>query len=87
MSSLTRSRRRSSRRGAPQTALASVLETQGRRLVWVAQHLGVDASTVSRWCSGDRPIPERRRHQLAAILGVDPAELVDRQPGNGGATS
>ena len=67
--------------GAPQTAFAAVLDAQGRRLAWVAQRLGVDSSTVSRWRSGDRPIPMRRREQLAAILGVDAAELLDAPPG------
>jgi len=60
----------------PQTALGAVLDAQGRRLVWVAGQLGVDSSTISRWRSGDRPIPERRRAQLAAILGVDAADLL-----------
>lgn len=66
----------------PQTALAAVLDAQGRRLVWVAERLGVDSSTVSRWRSGDRPVPERRRSQLAAILGVDVAELFEARPGS-----
>ena len=64
----------------PPTAFAAVLDAQGRRLVWVAERLGVDASTVSRWRSGERPIARRRREELAAILGVDPADLVDPPP-------
>ena len=52
------------------TPLAAVLREQGRRLVWVAARLGVDPSTVSRWCSGDRPIPGVRLRELAAVLGV-----------------
>lgn len=63
--------------GDPPTALATILGEQGRRLGWVAQRLGVDASTVSRWCSGERPISESRREQLAAVLEVDSADLVD----------
>jgi Helix-turn-helix domain len=57
------------------TALAGVLRGQGRRLAWVAGRLGVHASTVSRWCSGDRPIPERRLLELAGVLGVSVEEL------------
>lgn len=57
------------------TALDAILREQGRRFVWVAARLGVDASTVSRWCSGDRPIPSRRIEELAAVLGVEVADL------------
>lgn len=57
------------------TPLATILDRQGRRLAWVAARLGVDASTVSRWRSGDRALPAARRTQLAAILEVDPIEL------------
>jgi predicted transcriptional regulator len=59
------------------TPLARILARQGRRLVWVAAQLDVDASTVSRWCSGDRPLPESRRQQLADLLGVGAASLVE----------
>lgn len=65
--------------GAP-TSLARVLEVQGRRLIWVAARLGVDASTVSRWRSGERPIPEQRLKQLASVLGVAPEQLADPLP-------
>ena len=65
------------RSGIPRTALAVVLDEQGRRLAWVASRLEVDASTVSRWCSGDRPLPARRRVQLATILGVGADDLRD----------
>jgi transcriptional regulator with XRE-family HTH domain len=77
------SSQRSSHLEAPRTALATVLDAQGRRLAWVARHLDVDSSTVSRWRSGDRPIPERRRDQLAAILGVGAADLIDPPPSAG----
>jgi len=72
------SRRKAYEQGSsPRTALGTILDRQGRRLVWVAGRLGVDASTVSRWCSGDRPIPARRLGELAAVLEVDIADLVE----------
>jgi plasmid maintenance system antidote protein VapI len=73
---------------APLTPLAAVVEEQGRRLVWIARHLDVDASTVSRWCSGERAIPDYRRDQLAAVLDVSPEDLLDPPPRrSGGATT
>lgn len=69
----------------PRTALARVLDAQGRRLIWVASRIGVDASTVSRWRSGERSIPARRAAELAAVLGVAIDELTDRPAGAGSA--
>lgn len=70
-------RRGSQRNTSPPTALAVVLEEQGRRLSWLADRLGVDSSTVSRWRSGDRAIPRGRIPELARVLGVPPEDLVD----------
>ena len=64
----------------PELKHSRVLEVQGRRLIWVAARLGVDASTVSRWRSGERPIPEQRLKQLASVLGVAPEQLTDPLP-------
>ncbi len=66
----------------PPTALAAVLDEQGRRLSWLADRLEVDSSTVSRWRSGDRAIPPARIVQLARVLGVAPEDLVAPE-GNG----
>ena len=57
--------------------LREVLETQGRRSTWVARSLDppVHPSTVSLWCSGDRPIPESRVAELAQLLGVSEVEI------------
>ena len=63
--------------GDAPTALAAVLDAQGRRLVWVADRLGVDSSPISRWRSGERPISELRRLELAVVLEVDPRDLLD----------
>ena len=67
--------------------MAGVLREQGRRLVWVAGRLGVDPSTVSRWCSGDRPIPGVRLRELAGVLGVSVEVLGDGPPSGGGPPS
>lgn len=57
------------------TALARIMDEQGRRSTWVAQQLRVDKSTVSRWKTGTRPIPQRRKLELARLLG----ESLDEQ--------
>lgn len=57
------------------TGLAQVLERQGRRRDWVAQQLGIDPTTVSRWCLGQRELPPERVPQLAALLGVTEDEI------------
>lgn len=54
----------------PETGLAQVLKEQGRRTDWVAESIGVTPSAVSRWASGQWPIPERRVSELAELLGV-----------------
>jgi transcriptional regulator with XRE-family HTH domain len=61
---------------APPTALAAVLDEQGRRLSWLADRLQVDSSTVSRWRSGERAIPIGRIPQLARVLDVASEDLV-----------
>lgn len=41
----------------------------------LAAHLGVEPSTVSRWCSGEKRPRKERLHQIAAYFGVHPLEL------------
>lgn len=57
------------------TKFSTVMDEQGRRLVWLAGELGVTVSTVSRWMSGDRRIPPSRRAQIASLLGVREEEI------------
>lgn len=39
--------------------------------------LRVSQGTVTRWCSGERPIPPARVTELAELLGVHEAEIVE----------
>lgn len=60
-----------------ETKLSRLLESQGRKRLWVARELLIDHTTVSRWCSGERVIPPARITELAALLGVHEAEIVE----------
>ena len=47
------------------------LKSEGLRLAFLADSLGVCTATVSKWMTGVKPIPAERRHQIAALTGVD----------------
>jgi DNA-binding transcriptional regulator YdaS (Cro superfamily) len=57
------------------TGLEQILWLQGRKYVWVARSLGVNHGTVSRWASGEVPLPQSRALQLSQLLGVSPDEI------------
>ena len=57
--------------------LGRVMAEQGRRGVWLARHLEVHESTISRWCSGETAVPDWRVPQLAELLGVDESEITE----------
>lgn len=46
----------------------------------LGQHLGVCGATVSRWERGREVIAFERREQIAEVLGLDPASLLDPGP-------
>lgn len=43
-----------------------------RTPAWLALKLQVDKSLVHRWLSGERPIPDRRKREIALVLGKSP---------------
>ena len=46
----------------------------------LAQALGVDRSTVSRWETHEIPIADQHKLALAALLDVSPAQLMGWVP-------
>lgn len=54
----------------PHEILARAVDEQGRRQAWIAERMGVSESTVSLWLAGKRELPEARRLEMAALLGV-----------------
>jgi DNA-binding transcriptional regulator YdaS (Cro superfamily) len=51
-----------------------------RNQAWLARKLGVDISTVYRWLTEERTIPDRRLPAIAAVLGCSPDELKPEEP-------
>lgn len=57
------------------TNLAEVLQRQGRRRDWLAAQLGVDKSTVTKWCKGERTPGPEHRSRVAQVLDVPEDEV------------
>jgi hypothetical protein len=57
------------------TKFGELVDSQGRRITWIARSVGVDPSVVSGWCSGYRPVPRQRITELAQLLGVPEESL------------
>ena len=46
-----------------------------RNQAWLARKVDRDLSTVFRWLTSERPIPERHLARIAEVLDLDVAEL------------
>jgi transcriptional regulator with XRE-family HTH domain len=53
-----------------------VLVEQGRTNKWLADKLGKNPTTVSRWCTNDMQPSLETLVQISEILGVDVRELL-----------
>jgi DNA-binding transcriptional regulator YdaS (Cro superfamily) len=60
----------------PTTALAENLAGTGRKQAWLANELNIHPSSVSRWASGERPLPIRYVQPIADALQVEPSRLL-----------
>jgi transcriptional regulator with XRE-family HTH domain len=49
---------------------------RGVRMDAVAAHVGVSKHTLSHYSNGRRPFPEDLQRQIAAYLGVEPADIL-----------
>lgn len=56
--------------------LKAVLAEQRRTGKWLAETLGRDQSTVSRWCSNKSQPPMDTMHKIANLLDIDVKELI-----------
>ena len=56
--------------------LKVVLAEQNRTGKWLAEQLGKNEATVSRWCSNSAQPSLEMLIKIAAILNVDPRELI-----------
>ncbi len=60
--------------GTPQTPLGRILREEGRRQSWLAERVGVDQATMSRYVHGLH-IPDDKRRAIAEALGREISEL------------
>lgn len=56
--------------------IKSVLADQGKTNLWLAETLGKNKSTVSKWCTNDQQPTLDTLFDIAEALGVDVCELL-----------
>ena len=56
--------------------IKSVLADQGKTNLWLAETLGKNKSTVSKWCTNDQQPTLDTLFDIADALGVDVCELL-----------
>lgn len=64
------------REDASETPIARLIDERGLRKGWVAEKLGISASSLSRLIYGDRRMTLDEGVRLAELLGVDVRELL-----------
>lgn len=58
--------------------IKTVLTEQGRSNLWLAERLGKNTATVSRWCTNDNQPSVETLYQIAQLLDVDIRELLNK---------
>jgi DNA-binding XRE family transcriptional regulator len=53
-----------------------VLAEKGRTNIWLAETLGMNKSTVSKWCTNDIQPSMETLFEIARVLEVDAKELL-----------
>jgi transcriptional regulator with XRE-family HTH domain len=56
--------------------LKVVLAEQGRTNKWLAEKLGKNTATVSRWCTNEMQPSLETLIEIAKILGIDVRDLI-----------
>ncbi|AEE49795.1 helix-turn-helix transcriptional regulator [Haliscomenobacter hydrossis] len=59
--------------------IKAVLAEKDKTAIWLAEQVGRDRSTVSRWCTNDMQPPLEVLYQIAEILAVDVCVLLVRK--------
>jgi putative transcriptional regulator len=59
--------------------IKAVLADKDKTAKWLAQQVGRDRSTVSRWCTNDIQPPLEVLFQIAEVLEVEVCELLAKQ--------
>ncbi len=57
--------------------IREVLEEKGKTQTWLADKLGVDFVTISRYVNNHREPSMERLHQIAKALGVKVRDLIN----------
>ncbi|WP_348085349.1 helix-turn-helix transcriptional regulator [Dyadobacter sp.] len=56
--------------------IKAVLAEKGRTNIWLAEELGKNKTTVSKWCTNDVQPPIETLFKIADVLEVDVRELL-----------
>ena len=57
--------------------IKSVLAEKGKSNIWLAERLGRNAATISRWCTNDNQPSLETLFQIAQLLDVNIKELLN----------
>jgi transcriptional regulator with XRE-family HTH domain len=57
--------------------IKAVLAEKGRSNLWLAERLGRNAATVSRWCTNDNQPSLETLYQIAILLDVNIRDLLN----------
>jgi putative transcriptional regulator len=61
----------------PINRLKAVLAEQGKTNKWLAEKLGKNETTVSRWCTNETQPTMDTLVEIAQLLGIDVRELIN----------
>lgn len=58
--------------------IKTVLIERGRSNLWLAEQLGKNAATISRWCTNDNQPSIETLYHIAQLLEIDIRELLNK---------
>ena len=58
--------------------IKTVLSDRGRTNKWLAEKLGKNQTTVSRWCTNESQPPLETLYQISILLKTDIRELLNK---------
>ena len=57
--------------------IKSVLAEKGKSNLWLAERLGRNAATISRWCTNDNQPSLETLYQISQLLDINIRELLN----------